>query len=359
MTFDELLSAPQYSLTQPEKAAALLPLLRELTAHHRVRCPGYDRLLQVLWPDSRPCEGIADLPYLPVGLFKSHALRSVPEAEIFKTLQSSGTTGQRPSRIVLDRETARRQTLALSRIMTHVLGPRRLPMLLIESPATVRDRRQVSARAAGVLGMMNFGHAHAYALDERMELDWEALQAFLYRFGGQPFLIFGFTFVVWSHFLLKLAGRGVNLSNGILIHSGGWKKLADLAVTPAELRERFRRDTGLAKIYNFYGMVEQVGSVFLEGEDGYLYPPNFADVIVRHPISLEECPVGEAGLLQVLSILPLSYPGHSLLTEDLGVIHHIDGSACGRRGKAFSVLGRLPQAELRGCSDVIAAQVAS
>ena len=359
MTFEELLSAPQYSLTQAEKDCALLPLLTELTAHHRRHCPEYDRLLGVLRPGFRPPEGLADLPYLPVGLFKSHALRSVPEADIFKTLESSGTTGQRPSRIVLDRETARRQTVALSRIMTHVLGPRRLPMLLIESPAVVRDRRQVSARAAGVLGMMNFGRDHAYALDERMELDGEAVQAFLRRFGGQPFLMFGFTFVVWASFLLKLADRGVDLSSGILIHSGGWKKLADQAVKPAELRDRFLRATGLSKIYNFYGMVEQVGSVFLEGEDGYLYPPNFADVIVRHPITLEECPQGEAGLLQVLSVLPLSYPGHSLLTEDLGVIHHIDGGACGRNGKAFSVLGRLPQAELRGCSDVIAAQVAS
>jgi hypothetical protein len=72
----------------------------------------------------------------------------------------------------------------------------------------------------------------------------------------------------------------------------------------------------------------------------------FADVIVRHPRTLEPQPFGEPGLLQVLSGLPTSYPGHSLLTEDLGVVEEP-----GR----FQVLGRLPRAEARGCSDVLAA----
>ncbi|HUP05169.1 MAG TPA: hypothetical protein VMU19_14330, partial [Bryobacteraceae bacterium] len=279
MTFEELVRAPQYSLPPAEKSAALLEQLSALTEHHRRRCPEYARLAQLLDPRrGRPPERLEDLPFLPVGLFKSHALRSVPESEVFKTLQSSGTTGQRPSRIALDRETAQRQTLALSRILTHVLGPRRLPMLLIESPAVIADRLQFNARAAGVLGMMNFGRNHVYALNERLELDLDAVRAFLGRFGGEPFLMFGFTFVAWQFFLEPLAGRGLDFRNGVLIHTGGWKKLIEKAVTPEELRRRFQAETGLTRIYNFYGMAEQVGSVFLEGEDGYLYPPNFADV---------------------------------------------------------------------------------
>ena len=300
---------------------------------------------------------LADLPYLPVGLFKEHPLASIPQSEVFKTLQSSGTTGQQPSRILLDRETAQLQTQALARIMTHVLGPRRLPMILVESSGLVRDRRQFNARAAGLLGMMNFGRDHFYALDENLDLDVEGLKAFLQKWGKEPFLIFGFTFLVWSRFYPALAASGLDLSQGILVHSGGWKKLQEQAVTAPIFRERFQQACGLTRIYNFYGMVEQVGSIFLEGEDGYLYPPNFADVIIRDPNTLEELPPGQTGVIEVLSVLPRSYPGHCLLTEDLGVVHGIDSDACGRKGKAFSVLGRIPQAELRGCSDVIATQV--
>lgn len=357
MTFDDLLARPQFSLSQAEKEAALTPVLNQLTAHHRERCPEYARLLSVIYPDSQNASQIAGVPYVPVGLFKTHRLQSIPDADVFKTMTSSGTTGQQVSQIVIDRETARRQTTALSRIMMHVLGPERLPMVLIESGALIKDRLRFNARAAGVLGMANFGRQHFYALDDNMKLDVGGLRAFLDKFGGKPFLMFGFTFMVWQYLFQQLDGQAIDLSNGILVHSGGWKKLQELAIGNAEFRRRFAESFGLTRIYNFYGMVEQVGSVYLEGEDGYLYPPNFADIVVRDPLTFAEQPVGKPGLIQVVSALPLSYPGHSILTEDLGVIEGIDNSTCGRAGKYFSVIGRVPKAELRGCSDVHATQV--
>jgi Acyl-protein synthetase, LuxE len=357
MTFDELLAAPQFSLAQAEKERFLLEQINGLTRHHRARCSAYDRVLSAVFPEGGDAGALAEAPYLPVGLFKSHRLLSIPESEVFKTLTSSGTTGQRVSQIFLDRETAQRQTLALARIMTHVLGPSRLPMILVESAALIKDRLRFSARAAGLLGMATFGRQHFYALNEQMEFDEDGLRGFLARFGGQAFLIFGFTFMVWQYFFERIAGRGIALDNGILIHSGGWKKLQEMAVGNQEFKRRFREETGLRSIYNFYGMVEQVGSVYLEGEDGYLYAPNFAEVIVRDPVTMREAPVGTPGVVQVISALPLSYPGHSILTEDLGVVHGIDDSPCGRKGKYFSILGRVPKAELRGCSDTHAATV--
>jgi hypothetical protein len=357
MSLDDLLTLPQYSLPQAQKEAALLVELKRLDKSHRERCPEYARLAAVMFPGHDDPASTAGLPYLPVRLFKTHTLASVPQGDIFRILYSSGTTGQEPSRIVLDRETAQLQTAALGRIMTYVLGPKRLPMILVEQPDLVKDRRSINARAAGLLGMMNFGRDHFFALDGDLNPSTAALKDFLEKHGSEPFLIFGFTFLVWTRFYESAAAAGLDLSNGILIHSGGWKNLQDRAVTPNHFREAFRAATGLTRIYNFYGMVEQVGSVFLEGDDGWLYPPNFADVIVRDPNTLDELAAGQTGVIQVISALPRSYPGHSLLTEDLGVVHAIDSNGSGRLGKAFSVLGRIPRAELRGCSDVIAAQV--
>ncbi len=357
MNFADLLAAPQYSLTQPEKEASLTPQLAELTRHHRSHCAPYDRLLSVVYPESAEPDSLAAIPFIPISLFKTHRLSSIPDSDVFKTLTSSGTSGQQVSQIILDRETARRQTIALSRIMTGILGPERLPMIMIESQSILKDRLRFNARAAGVLGMMNFGRRHFYALDDGMDLDLAGLAAFLQEFGSRPFLIFGFTFMVWQYLFLRVADLGLDLSQGVLVHSGGWKKLEEMAVSNQDFRRRFAEATGLKRIYNFYGMAEQVGSVFLEGEDGYLYPPNFGDVIIRDPLTFREQPVGEPGVIQVLSVLPGSYPGHSILTEDLGVIQGIDDSRCGRSGKYFSVLGRVPQAELRGCSDVHASQV--
>jgi hypothetical protein len=226
-------------------------------------------------------------------------------------------------------------------------------MIIIDTPNVVTDREQFSARGAGVLGMVSFGRQHFYALNDQMELDITGLREFLETYGGQPILLFGFTFMVWKYLLqpLRDSGETVDLSNGILIHSGGWKKLADEAVGNLEFKSGLREATGLNRVHNFYGMVEQVGSVFLEGVDGFLYPPNFADVIIRDLETGEPAPQGTPGLVEVISVLPRSYPGHVLLTEDIGIIHGLGDSQSGWAGKQLEILGRLPKSELRGCSD--------
>lgn len=351
MSFAALSQALQYSLPRAQRERLLLAELNSLTARHREHCADYARILEVTGAASS-AESLAEVPYLPIGLFKSHRLSSVPAERVFKTLTSSGTTGQQVSQVVLDKETALRQTATLGRIISHIVGPERLPMILIETSAILRDRRRLRARAAGLLGMMNFGRNHFHALDEDMNLDEAGLRAFLERFGGAPFLLFGFTFMVWQYFYARIRHLDFDLSNGILLHSGGWKKLQDQAVTNQAFKRDLAESTGLSRVYNFYGMVEQVGSIHVEGEDGFLYSPNTGDVIIRDPITFAPTPPGTPGVIQVLSALPLSYPGHSILTEDVGVMHGIDDSTCGRFGTRFTVLGRVPATELRGCSDV-------
>ncbi|GIG60765.1 acyl-protein synthetase [Longispora fulva] len=336
-----------FTLTQAEKEARLLPQLAELTERHRAGGAEYARILAATGHGpGRGYDRIGDLPWLPVRLFKTHQLKSIPDDEVFKVLTSSGTTGD-VSRIYLDKAAAAAQTRTLARTMQSVLGPKRLPMLVVDSKAITRKG---SARSAGVLGMATFGRDHVWVLDEDEKPDVDAVRAFLAAHGDRPFLIFGFTFMVWL-FLYELArDHGLDLSNGVLVHSGGWKKLVDRSVDNAEFRRAFAADTGLVRIHNFYGMVEQIGVVYLEGADGNsLYCPDFADVVIRDPETWAELPPGQPGLVEVVSTLPESYPGHVLLTEDLGVVHGVDDGAW--PGKRFSILGRLPRAEARGCSD--------
>jgi len=354
VTTEELISLPQYSLPQATKEDRLLPLLAALHARHVAASPVYARVAAAMFPAADDAPSLSRLPWIPVGLFKSHRLVSVPDDEIFKTLTSSGTTGASVSHVYLDRETAQRQTEALAAIMTTVLGRDRLPMLIVDWPGVISDRAQFSARGAGILGMINFGRRPRYLLDQSMRLDREGLVTFLAEHGRQPFLVFGFTFMVWQHLLREIAGTGMDLSNGILIHSGGWKALEGQGVDDRQFRQAFKDETGLTRIHNFYGMVEQIGSVFLQGSDGPLHPPNFADVIIRDPVTFGELPIGEVGVVQVVSTLPSSYPGHSILTEDLGVVHGIDDDPGGWLGKRFSLVGRIPHTQLRGCSDIYA-----
>lgn len=352
-----ILDWPVYGLTHAQKRPRLGAELWRLTRHHAHRCSPYARILAAHGIDAAAGGPLESVPMIPVRLFKQYELRSIADEEVFKVLTSSGTTGQTPSRIFLDRHTAQLQTATLVKIMQEFLGKARLPMLILDHPGVVKDRRSFSARGAGILGLANFGRGHVYALRDDMSLDADAVRTFAAQFAGQPKLLFGFTFMVWQHFVLELERQGiaVDLAGGVLIHSGGWKKLEAVAVDNAAFKRHVRSVTGIERVHNFYGMVEQVGSVFMECEHGRLHTPAFADVVAREPGTWAQLPFGQSGVLQVLSSVPSSYPGHSLLTEDLGTVVGEDDCPCGRRGRHFLVHGRIPRAELRGCSDTQAA----
>ena len=76
----------------------------------------------------------------------------------------------------------------------------------------------------------------------------------------------------------------------------------------------------------------------------------FSDILIRDK-HFNVLGNGKKGLIQLFSLLPTSYPGHSILTEDIGEIINEDGCKCGTKGKCFLVHGRAAKSEIRGCSD--------
>jgi len=352
----DIQNIPPFSLGREQKELFLSKHLRDLTLYHYQQCPEYRRILDA-WPfDVNVDVSYKNLPFLPVRLFKEYELKSVDEQYVVKQMNSSGTTGQQVSKIFLDKETATNQTKILTKIVSDFIGSKRLPMIILDTRAVLKDRNLFSARGAGILGYSIFGSDKIYALDEEMCIDFESLDAFLEKHSGEDIFLFGFTFMVWQHFYKELvkSRKLLDLSKGILIHGGGWKKLVDEAVDNTTFKARLKDVCNLTKIYNFYGMVEQVGTIYMECEFGHLHAPIFSDVIIRNPKDFSEVNIGEEGLIEVVSILPKSYPGHALLTEDSGIILGEDNCPCGRKGRYFSVTGRIKSAEIRGCSDTYA-----
>ena len=349
---DTILDLDPYSLGREDKQRLFTRELGRLTGHHYEHCLPYRQILDFQGLIPSEFDTPASFPFLPVRLFKDFELLSVDRKEVFKTMTSSGTSGASVSKIYLNRENATLQIKVLAKILSSFLGTKRLPMLVIDSPSVLKDRQKFSARGAGIIGFSMLGKDITYALDEEMNLNVDALRQFEEKYKDQDVFVFGFTFMIWKYFVGALESKKMklDLNKGIAIHGGGWKKLTDQAVSPDEFKARMGKVSGISKVHSYYGMVEQTGSIFMECEKGYLHSSVFSDVIMRRP-DFSVSDVEEEGLVQLVSLLPSSYPGHSLLSEDVGRIVGEDDCACGRLGKYFEIQGRVAEAEIRGCSD--------
>ncbi|MCH4166140.1 MAG: acyl-protein synthetase [Megasphaera sp.] len=353
MDYSQYFSASPYGWTQAEKEQTYISCLNELTAYHHEHCAPYGKALDAWGYAAATATELSQIPMIPITLFKQLDLTSIPQQNIFKIITSSGTSGQAVSHIYLDAATAQNQQLALYAIWKDFFGPRRLPMLIIDSPAVFHDRAQFNARGAAILGFSLFAKRKYYALTDDMELNISALDTVAALAAKGPVIIFGFTFMIWKYFCQALAQQGTSFdfSTALVLHGGGWKKLQNQAVSPAAFNTRLQEQFHISHVHNYYGMAEQTGCIYMECEYGHLHASIFSDILIRDPADFSCCPIGTSGIIQVMSPIAASYPGHSILTEDMGTLLGTDDCPCGRKGRYFRIDGRIPKAEIRGCSD--------
>ncbi|HTS19877.1 MAG TPA: acyl-protein synthetase [Verrucomicrobiae bacterium] len=365
MTIEEringLLTGSPYALEPKQRDAALLDLLKEELAgacEQNARFGNY----VAHWPtDFRTASRIADLPFLPTGIFKSNPPLALVEAgEVTRVLASSSTTGQTPSRVALDAATAKRMSKGAMAIFRDFLGSARRPYLVIDTTETLSGRQELGARGAAVQSLRAFATEIVCCLRPaqtgNLEIDLEKLLECAAKWKDAEVLVYGFTYVIWNSFVQPLKTRGIRLPlpKVHILHSGGWKRLEKQSVTREVFAEGVASVFGASpgRVIDFYGMVENVGVVYPDCEQGNKHVPAFADVVVRNPLTLEPVAAGEQGLVQVCSVLPTSFPGFLVLTEDIAKIIGYDGCPCGRRGTYFRFIGRAPKAEVRGCGNV-------
>lgn len=347
-----------FTLNKDDKRRYFLENILRLFTHHLDNSPEFAKMMGVINFNHENINCVEELPFIPVRLFKLFELSSVPQDQIFKTMTSSGTTGQSVSKIFLDKETALLQRKILGKIVSQFLGNSRAPMIIIDCESTVKNRNKFSARTAGINGFSIFASKRIFALNEDMTLDVKSVKQFLKENQSRTIFLYGFTFIVYQHFYKELLqlNQKLDFANSILIHGGGWKKLISKSVDNKTFKTNLRDACGLNRIHDYYGMVEQTGTIHMECEYGYLHSSEYSDIIIRSTKDFTVCKFGEEGVIQLLSLLPLSYPGQSILTEDKGIIVGEDDCKCGRLGKYFKITGRLKDAEIRGCSDTYGAE---
>ena len=275
---------------------------------------------------------------------------------ITRIMHSSGTTGNSLSKIYLDRINSQNQMKVLSKLFFEMSGHRnRLPMLVIDTKSVLTNRNSFSARSAAILGFSIFAREIVYALNDDMSLNLEAVKKFYTKYHSQPNIIFGFTYLIWDKFYndKRLIANKFNLEKSVLLHGGGWKKLKKINISNKKFKSSLNLKFNIKNVINYYGMVEQTGSIFFECNKCENFVTSiFSDVFIRDK-NFNNLGKKKKGMIQLLSVLPTSYPGHNILTEDVGMITEEDTCSCGKKGKYFKVYDRLEKAEVRGCGDAI------
>ena len=329
-----------------------LQKINKLSELHFHACLEYRSIINSLYKGIYKGDTLENIPFIPVTLFKEFNLKSIPDKNVFKILQSSGTQGKQSS-IFLSRDNSRDQTIALKSLFQKQFGNTRVPMVIFDSEQVIHNNFNLSARRAAIVGFSSFASERIFVLQDDLSLNHEILNQFLSHHKDTYFILFGFTFILWNAFF---AGNDSSVPfkapNAIILHGGGWKSLESLGISKNEFKTQMKEKTGITKIIDYYGMAEQAGSIFFECNFGYFHTSEYSNVIIRNPFSMTPVPFGQTGLVQVLSSLPSSYPGHSILTQDLGTLLGEDDCHCGEQGRYFTIESRLPNSQIRGCSDV-------
>jgi hypothetical protein len=346
----DLLDRPPYSGRDDE---AFLAEMQRLTRHHLKGCPAYARI----WPEWKGAGGVDELPFLHVDLFKRLELRTAAKDVVHeRTLRSSSTSGSEPSQIVLDNLSSRLQARSALAILTDMVGGRKRPLLVLDDARSLRQRGVVSARVAAAMSLSPLATEIHFLLRDASNpasMKWDLLAEVLASTGD--FLVYGFSSILWlawadcdmpENVRALLRGKQIHF-----VHSGGWKKIEALRVDRTEFDGALTRDLHPAsRVVDYYGLVEQVGVIYPLCEYGARHVPVWGEVLVRDPYTLRAIE-DRPGQIQLMNVLAYGAPYHSVLSEDMGRIVPGD-CGCGRSGRRFELLGRMPHAELRGCANV-------
>ena len=362
---ERLLAAPPFGLSDEDKKPLFAAAMTEAFRHHYEGSELFRRLcrLKGMAPDALPDE-LGELPFLPASEFKRGALTSVPAGTIVSEVLSSATTGF-PSRIPIDRTTARRQSLVSARIMAEYLGHHRRPFLVVDvDPGASACGRDIPARAAAARGFLVFADAVDFALEDEAVAastggPTDRLLAIFDRLCGQgrDVCVFGFTHLLYTRLIRPFleSGKAASLPAGSRVAViGGWKRLREASVDRTSFLGAVGRVLSVPEdnIIDFYGFTEQMGIVHAGAGRAPKTISAYAEIIIRDFDSLRPAADGREGLIQILTPVPHSYPGISVLTDDVGRIVGRGRDSAGRWGTRFEILGRAEGAEPRGCGDL-------
>ncbi|MFN4144315.1 MAG: acyl transferase [Runella sp.] len=341
MSFRQSLQASVRQLTPENFEATALAVFRWQATHN----PIYKEYLHYLQKNPHRIESLPEIPFLPIGFFKRHAiLTASPKPQII--FESSGTTGSQTSRhCVADLDWYK--TIS-TQIFETTYGPLSNFHLLALLPSYLE--RNNSSLVYMVQDFIEKTHSpiSAFFLHDIKAL-LRTLQKIAEQPDGRKVLLWGVTFA-----LLDLAELDENfdflshIPELIIMETGGMKgRRRELLRQEVHeiLTERFKVQT----IHSEYGMTELLSQAYSRGE-GVFDTSASMRILLRDPNDpfavSEYQPSGlRYGGINVIDLANIDSCAF-IETQDLG-------SFVGNNPSRFEVVGRFDNSDLRGCNLMI------
>jgi hypothetical protein len=335
-------SAALKARVQTVTAATFDDLALDLFRFQAAENPVYGRYLGYLGVNPAAVGRVEQIPFLPLDFFKFHRIQS-GSLPVAVTFESSGTTGQTPSRHAVADPAFYLQHS--QRLFEARYGPLRdwvvlalLPSYLERGNSSlvymVRHFIEQSAHPASGFFLHNIS-------DLRRQLKSFSLLP-------SPFsiLLIGVTFA-----LLDLAESGEDwsflgtLPNLVVMETGGMKGRRR-ELLREEVHEILTRAFGVPRIHSEYGMTELLSQAYSPGGGVFELPPPMRVLLrdVNDPFSYLRPGGRSTGGINVIDLANVDSCAF-LETKDLG-------SYVGPN--QFRVLGRFDNSDIRGCNLMVA-----
>ena len=283
----------------------------------------YVRLLQCPEPKT-----LAEIPFLPIQFFKTNTIYCGEKTEKDVLFLSSGSeTPARSKHFVRNIEvykTSFRRTYRqfFGEISEHVILAL-LPNYLEQGNSSLVYMVDALVRDSG-------NNLSGFLLNEPEEIEIRYKKACA---SGKKVVIFGV-----SYALLDLAEKNINLSEAIIIETGGMKGRRK-EISKKSLHLELMKGLNVPFVSSEYGMTELLSQAY-SFEDGIFSCPPWMKVLFREvhdPLTLiEGNGKGAINVIDLANIHSCSF----IATQDLG--RNVPGG--------FILEGRMEQSDLRGCN---------
>jgi hypothetical protein len=279
----------------------------------------------------KQAQSIEEIPFLPISFFKSHDVISDSTTDAQLIFLSSGTTGMQRSKHLI--HNAALYERSFIHTYKRFIGNPSDQVILALLPNYVEQGNSSLVYMVDHLIRLTNTSLSGFMLT-RLDLVEKHYQKAIQS--GKKVVIFGV-----SYALLDLAEKGINLSDAIVIETGGMKGRRKEMIKE-ELHELLIAGLGVPFVRSEYGMTELLSQAYSDS-NGVFTTPNWLKILCRDtndPFQYVEH--GKTGGINVIDLANL-YSCSFIATQDLGKVE----------GNSFRLMGRFDNADIRGCNMLV------